>query len=265
MGEQTAFRFAELEAEPECVAPATVGEAALPAPARPVLGPGQRLTRSGLERCLQAFCGPGLSLILTDNGRTMISSRKQGSTLVVRVHHMFLDAPGAVLTALGGYLSGTNPDAGQLLFEYIKSQRGRIRPASVRASQLRSAGRHHDLQVLFDRLNQRYFDDAVQARITWAKQTVPRGRMRRSIKLGSYRSSESLIRVHPVLDAAWVPEFFVEFIVYHEMLHQVVRPKVQGARREFHCREFRRRERQFAEYERSLMWEQEHLRRLLRS
>lgn len=274
-----ADELAELDLEPEYpfedepVEP--VESQAVKPPAEPVQRAGQRAsasveamplwTRDALEQRLSLLCNRPLSVILTDNGRTMISTRQQGRSLVVRVHHMFLDAPADVIAALGQYLTRSNPSASQRLFAYIKSQRARIRKAPVRRVKVRAMGTHHDLQEILDTLNADYFAGGVSARITWGKQTAPRRQMRRSIKLGSYRSTDALIRIHPVLDAAWVPRFFVEFIVYHEMLHQVVAPKVQGGRRSFHCREFRARERQFAQYAEALAWEQTHLRRLLRS
>ena len=129
---------------------------------------------------------------------------------------------------------------------------------------MRSEGQHHGLQEIFDRLNRRYFGGRVQAHITWARQTRPQRRARRSIKLGSYHSQRQLIRVHPVLDADWVPEYFVSYIVYHEMLHQVVPPQSVSGRRDFHGPKFRAHERRFEQYDAAIAWERDHLDKLLR-
>lgn len=226
---------------------------------------GTRFTRVSLEMHLQVLCGRELTLHVTDNGRTMISTRTQRGRFVVRVHHMFLDAPTPVLTALGAYLTQSDTTAPRVLFDFIKSQHQRIRRTPRRAQSLRACGEHHDLQKIYDQLNRRYFAGSVRARITWGKRPPSRKRARRSIKLGSYQSTDALIRIHPVLDAAWVPGFFVAFIVYHEMLHQVVAPTVHGSRREYHSPAFRARERQFEHYAEAMAWECAHLRRLLRS
>lgn len=226
---------------------------------------GTRFTRVGLEMHLQVLCGRELTLHVTDNGRTMISTRNQRGRFVVRVHHMFLDAPTPVLAALGAYLTQSDAAAPRVLFDFIKSQHQRIRRTPRRAQPLRARGEHHDLQQIYEQLNRRYFAGGVRARITWGKHSAARKRARRSIKLGSYQSVDALIRIHPVLDAAWVPRFFVAFIVYHEMLHQVVAPTVHGTRREYHSPAFRARERQFDDYAEAIAWERVHLRRLLRS
>jgi hypothetical protein len=44
--------------------------------------------------------GVPVRLSVTDNRSTMVSFRRGPSTLTVRVHHMFLDAPDAVVRAL---------------------------------------------------------------------------------------------------------------------------------------------------------------------
>src|SRR3712207_8543596 len=51
---------------------------------------------------------------------------------------------------------------------------------------------------------------------------LPIYKKRNTIKLGSYSAIERLIRIHPTLDAEWVPRYFVSYIVYHELLHHVV-------------------------------------------
>jgi hypothetical protein len=66
------------------------------------------------------------------------------------------------------------------------------------------------------------------------------------------------------LDAAFVPRYFVEYIVYHEMLHHVLPPRLQNGRRELHGPAFVARERQFENYQAALSWERENLGKLLR-
>jgi predicted metal-dependent hydrolase len=101
--------------------------------------------------------------------------------------------------------------------------------------------------------------------VTWARSHTARASAsRRSIKLGSYTSRDRLIRVHPALDAAFVPRFFVEYIVYHEMLHHVLPPRLLNGRRELHGPAFLARERQFHDYQAALRWERENLRKLLK-
>ena len=102
-----------------------------------------------------------------------------------------------------------------------------------------------------------------EVHITWGRRSEPRQPRRVSIKLGSYSAAQRLIRVHPALDRKWVPRYFVEYIIYHELLHHVI-PAVQDCGRAlFHSPEFVHHEREFLHYERSIDWERKHIGRLL--
>jgi predicted metal-dependent hydrolase len=74
---------------------------------------------------------------------------------------------------------------------------------------------------------------------------------------------DRLIRVHPVLDQEMVPSYFVDWIVFHEMLHGKHEIRRVGGRRRFHPPEFAREEQQFPDYFRARLWEKANLDRLL--
>jgi predicted metal-dependent hydrolase len=128
---------------------------------------------------------------------------------------------------------------------------------------LRTHGRVHDLGAIFDRLNQRYFEGKHGARITWGP--LRRHDQQRSIKVGSYSLEDRLIRVHPALDHEMVPGYFLEWIVFHEMLHGKHAIRQLGGRRCFHPPEFSHEERQFPDYRRARLWEKANMDRLLGS
>jgi hypothetical protein len=228
--------------------------------------------RRVIEHKLGELLGSTVALTVTDNARTMLSARHRAGIARVRLHHMFVDADDTTLHAIARYLTDGHRDASTQLQDFIKQNRERIRPLELQTTQpprnrarVDATGRHHDLHAILDALNHRYFEQPVEALIAWARMARGQGRKRRrrSIKLGSYRGREPLIRVHPVLDAAWVPGFFVEYIVYHEMLHHVIAMPVRNGRRSLHGPDFRARERAFERYGEALAWERENLDRLL--
>ena len=106
------------------------------------------------------------------------------------------------------------------------------------------------------------FEGNIGARITWGPRTA-RSSGRESIRLGTYTVEDALIRIHPVLDASDVPRYFVEWVVYHEMLHQVHEIPVVNGRHHFHTPAFGAHERTFEWAEASERWEKENLNRLL--
>jgi len=222
--------------------------------------------RQALERRLTAASPVPVSLSITDNRHSIISHSWQAGVLRARVHHMFLDAPPAIQTALVRYVIEADRDSSIKLGSFIDQRSDRLaRRAHMR--KLVTRGKRHDLLAIFDEVNERYFEGSVNALITWGRRVRRKqptsGRV--TIKLGSYDEHERLIRIHPTLDRPWVPRYFVAFIVFHEMLHHVI-PARRGERgRVLHPPEFRERERDFRHYERSLAWEQKNIGRLLRT
>lgn len=236
--------------------------------------------RQALERRLtQAYQRPVL-LSVTDNCRRMISCSRRQGILQARIHHMFLDASPEVQDALVRYVVKSERGASQLVGKYIDENGYRIRATRALSSPVRTSGEHHDLLGLFHKLNDRYFGGQVDALITWGRRVRRKAPAssrrpasgsrvtkapRRAIKLGTYSATERLIRIHPVLDRAWVPRYFVSFVIYHEMLHHVMPATVVGGRRMLHPPIFQARERFFRDFERSMAWERAHLHRLLRA
>jgi hypothetical protein len=224
--------------------------------------------RQALERKLMSAYPAPVNLSITDNRQSIISHAIEDGVLRVRIHHMFLDAPPRVLDALVRYVTDGDRESSILVGHYIEANAGRLARRS-RQVPLVTKGKRHDLLHIFQDLNERYFDGMVNALVTWG--TAPRtagGRRanpRRTIRLGSYGAVDRLIRVHPSLDRAWVPRYFVAFVVYHEMLHHVMPTSRGSGRRNLHPPEFVAREREFRYFERAIGWEKAHLSRLLRS
>jgi len=210
--------------------------------------------------------GKGIALTVTENHYSMIAVRRRADGYAVRIHRMFLSAEPRVVRALARYVVHNDVRASRLLGEFIESHQHEIapKPARTRALVLRTAGQFHDLQVLFDELNSRFFAGSLDARITWGPAPRRRG-PRRSIKMGSYAVEDRLIRVHPALDRADVPGFFVSWIVFHEMLHGKHDILRQGRRRIFHSAAFLADERTYPDFERATAWEKANLDRLLAS
>jgi hypothetical protein len=206
-------------------------------------------------------------LTVHDNRSTMVSFRRSGPEVHYRIHHMFLDAPEEVVGALAAFahagrgMAGRRREAGRRIDEWVKGHRHRI--SGARSQPVQPRGRAHDLQALFDRINAAHFGGAIEARIGWG--SVRLGDRRRSVKTGVYLEEGRLIRIHPSLDRPEVPELYVAFIVFHEMLHQAVPAREVNGRRVVHGAEFRRRERAWPDFERALAWERANIRLLLSS
>lgn len=223
--------------------------------------------QDSLERRIRAHMAKGrVTVTLTDNRYTMISVRRvpKERRYEVRLHHMFADSDPVITRALAHYIAENDAEASGILGDFIDGNSGHVRGRARRqpAQVIFTAGEFHDLRRIYDELNAKYFANKIDAVITWG-QKIGRPRRRNSIKMGSYAVEDRLIRIHRSLDRELVPRFFVAWIVFHEMLHQVHDIRVKNGRREFHSKEFMADEAQFAQFEEAKRWERSHLDALL--
>lgn len=225
-----------------------------------------RLAAAGrLADAIAGLLGERVRLAVHDNRSTMVSFRRARDAVRYRVHHLFLDAPGEVVRALAAFAAPRlraprRREAGRRIDAWVRQNRGAIAPLHPGA--LRARGRHHHLGAIMDRLNAEHFGGGVRAAIGWGRWNGGAG-PRRSIKTGVYLHDARVIRIHPALDRAEVPEFYVAAVVFHEMLHQLVPGHDSGRRRVVHGPEFRRRERAYPDHARARAWEQANLGLLL--
>lgn len=90
----------------------------------------------------------------------------------------------------------------------------------------------HNLQEIFNFLNQKYFNGRIVATLRW---TNFHGKSR----WGYYKERQKLIKINKILNQNWVPKEVVESVVFHEMCHQAYPPRIgPTGKREIHHAEF---------------------------
>lgn len=214
-----------------------------------------QLEAERLRAQIAARYGGELHLRVTDNRSTLMSVKyaRLDNSARLSLHRMFLHAGPEVVAALGHWVKHPRSRRhAEVIDSFMREHRHLIAPRPVRERALRTQGQYHDLRELFDEVNAAEFGGRVDARITWGK--MPPQRRRRHIRLGSYSQEEHLIRMHPLLDAAAVPVFFVRYVVFHEMLHADLGIAEVDGRRRAHTREFRERERAYADFHAAEQW-----------
>lgn len=120
-----------------------------------------------------------------------------------------------------------------------------------------------DLYEIFDRLNNQYFGGKVKADVKWGGRYGKNNRC--TVRYGSYDDRIKLIRVNPVLAKPQVPREILEMTVHHEMCHQACPPIRRAGRWLFHHDEFKKKEREYSNYDRVTKWENANWTRLLKS
>lgn len=125
--------------------------------------------------------------------------------------------------------------------DIARRRRGRKLLSSAR-------GNVYNLERVFGRLNRRYFDGQL------AKPTIAWSQRRTRSILGHHDRVYDTITISKTLDSAEVPEWFVEYILYHEMLHIKHPARLIRGRRYYHTSAFRMDERRFPRYEEAQHW-----------
>ncbi|MGM0597808.1 MAG: hypothetical protein ACQES9_12305 [Myxococcota bacterium] len=206
-----------------------------------------------------------LDLTITDNRSSIISVKKIKGVHKVRIHHMFIKGDFFTIKALARYIENADEASSEILEEYIDRNEYMIREAPPVKSKpaIRTQGNYHNLQKLFNKLNKKYFNNKIKAKITWGRILSGIPRHHKTVKMGTYSVEDKIIRIHCSLDRKFVPDFFIESIIYHEMLHQVFgAPEVNGRRR-YHTQEFHQAERKYEFFIKAKRWEKENITRLL--
>lgn len=222
-------------------------------PIEPVAQHGQ------LEQWFSQQLKKPVKIVWTRNRSTMLSSSSRSGVLSLRLHQLFVDSSDDVFLALARYLKSGNPEAKNRIDQHIAHAQKLF---SKTPRDLEHRGRFHDLLKIHYHLNQLYFHLSSTAKIGWGM--ANKRRYKRSIQLGCYVQDEHLIRMHPALDQVFVPNFYVSWVVFHEMLHEVFGIESHKRRRVIHSKEFVAIEESYPDYQRSKHWEQNNLHRLLR-
>lgn len=205
-----------------------------------------------LKRRFERAAGRPVMLTITDNSSSVFYMRARRGGISLRLHRMFLDAGDEVLRELAEYVRGGRSRT-PLFWSFVKGNSHCLRSRPPRKVNLRPAGRCHDLQRIYDGLNREYFGGRLSCGITWGAYKGRRTARKRT--LGSYSALSGTIRINPALDRKSVPRFFLEYIVYHEMLHASLGMEEKNGRRVIHSSEFKRREKLFRHYEKALALE----------
>jgi hypothetical protein len=179
---------------------------------------------------------------------------KQGKDgLRIQAHEGFVGAPEQVIEALVITLL-TGKDAkdgeGQSYLSIIKAytQSNAFQSIAskldllVTADPSRSLGQHFDLEIIFDKVNRTYFEGQMaKPNLIWNKTLTHR-------KFGHYQAAKDTVMISISLDQATVPDYVVEFVMYHELLHKQLGIISSNGRQYAHTRAFREAEARFRKH-----------------
>jgi|SRR5581483_2764356 len=173
--------------------------------------------------------------------------------LHVRMSDLLEGAPAPVVEALAHILLGKlyrRPIPRQYTHRYrLYLNRRDVRRQAHLVRQIRGRkfisgpqGELHNLEEIFERLNQRYFDGMLgQPQLGWS-----RGASRHM--LGHFDPSHNAIVISRIFDRRETPLVALEYVMFHEMLHLRFPVDHSGSRRCVHTPEFKEAEKRFPHY-----------------
>ncbi len=196
-----------------------------------------------------------VEISINQNKRTFISFNPK--TRKLSLHKIFINAPKYILEALYSFIIKKKD------FYYKKVLKHYINSCIETTQEnfcfqkkvfIKKEGEFYDLDAIYKKLNTEYFDNVVNVDISWfGRDRKSRGCSR---ILGVFHRDLKLIQIHKCLDCSKVPLFFIEYVIYHEMLHYFFPITIDSrGRRIIHSSSFKERERYYSQYSPARLWE----------
>ena len=171
--------------------------------------------------------------------------REQNKTIEIVAQESFLYAPDRVFLALlDTALQPSSESSKQIIREYAsgiqyKTIREFLEYLSIPRGSF-STGKHHDLEKSFNRVNKYLFSDKlIKPHLVWNNRLTRR-------KFGHYQEGTNTVMVSISLDHPGVPEYVIDYVMYHELLHQKLGARLRHNRRYTHTPEFKKKELDFS-------------------
>ena len=213
------------------------------------------MSNTSLKQQLENHSGLKLQLKINDNRSTMLSVKWDPDCTKVSLHRIFLEAPQNVMEDLAFYLRRKKKIAvAPTVIAFIEEQLPALDYShQLDRSRLYFQGNVYNLQKIFNRLNADYFRNQLSLAITWFGKLGQRSRSR--IVFGLYHDSLKLIKINRMLDSPSFPDYLVDYIVYHEMVHHVCPAYFdERGQHQIHSREFKEMESRFRYFNLAQNW-----------
>lgn len=172
----------------------------------------------------------------------------KSSLIQITAQESLTNAPDAVLvavleTALGRPSPSTRQQIREYTFSpYYQSAREHLEYLGVPKGSFAN-GSVHNLAESFKRVNQAYFDDQIsETHLVWNNRLTVR-------KFGHYQWDTDTVMVSRTLDQRRVPEFVVDYVMYHELLHKKLGARLVNSRRMVHTNLFHQEEAKFSRFD----------------
>ena len=153
----------------------------------------------------------------------------------------------------------------EFIYKHL-NEHGLLKPSISRIGREKlsheTTGNKFDLKEIYTRINTSYFDNKIKAYLRWGipGSTTSYQTVRRS-KDGS---CWNLITIADIYNHTVIPQFAIESVMFHEMLHIAIPPYRRNGKNVIHGKEFKAAEKLFPHFERWREWENDELKLILK-
>jgi hypothetical protein len=192
--------------------------------------------------------GSGQIFIEFTHGSNLYKFRTINNLTTLNISESFIHSSNQVLTAvLQTALHQKNATASEIIRKFSLSEEcsdvllelDLITQIATETAQ----GNIYNLDHLFSSINHQYFAGTMsKPRLMWSNILSHR-------KLGHYERTRDRIVISKILDHERIPQYLIEFILYHELLHKHHGIQWLNGKCMVHTPEFKRSERKFGQFQ----------------
>ncbi len=212
-----------------------------------------------LKDILQQNSNLKVCLKIKEYKSTYISVVKNRFQLKISLHKLFIDAPDEIKNAVISFCLKRDKISHRIIKTYANKYFFNLDYTSrLDYKKLVTKGKYFDLKQIYENLNLIYFQSSLNLNITWFEK--PKYRRYSHFTFGSYDKNLKLIRINKLIDQYNFPFYFINYIVYHEMLHSICEEKIDDmGNKKIHTKEFKQLEKKFAYYKEAQEFEKKFL------
>jgi len=183
-----------------------------------------------------------VSIKVKDYKSTFISILKNKNELKISFHKLFLNGDENIEKDLFSYCLFQDKKSLNSL-KIFADKNFQKEEKILDENKINFEGDFYNLKQILENLNNVYFQNKLNLKITYFQK--PKYKKFRHITFGQYDKKFKLIRINKLLDSDKIPFYFINFVVYHEMLHDIHPVYLDNNRRVVHSKEFKISEKKF--------------------
>jgi hypothetical protein len=177
--------------------------------------------------------------------------KQKRQTITLEINESFISSPRSIKELLvRSTIGGKSHTKNKMLKEFTKGPEfkkiSRLIQAENKNNLITYQGLFFNLEEIFQTINRRYFEGKLdRPRLNWSSRHSKR-------RLGYYHPDSDQITISRSLDSKAVQPLLIEYILYHEMLHNFMGIRETNSRRYAHTGEFKKKEKSFINYQEAI-------------